>query len=171
MPASSLPSRHVRRLAVIGVSAACLTALSPATGASAETFEFGELVNCLSVPRACAAAADAWPWSQGTAKALFPGEGEDGTRADAFRHCAWSGAIAQRVGVTDAEQVTTAHETNTADRDNLPAYASMAMDLANNATGHALGARANAEGGSDTWGWIIDQCYNLASTNQLVVIR
>jgi len=91
--------------------------------------------------------------------------------ADAFRHCAWSGAITQRVGEARAERITTRHETAAPGRDSLQGYAEMGMDLANNATGRSVGSQANSEGGSDTWGWIIDRCYSLATSDQLVVLE
>lgn len=159
-----------RRAAVIAGSAA-LIAAAMGSPAQAETPQPGEYLNCITNVAACAAANDASPWALGMAQWLFRGEGMDGTRADAFRHCAWSGAITQRVGAAAAEDVTTAHETNAPDRDNLDDYASMGMDLANNATGRTVGERANAEGGSDTWGWIINECYSRATTGQLVVLR
>jgi hypothetical protein len=165
----------LRRAAVIlgsvslmGFAATGSAQASPATG-----IPWPEVYGCVTDfdLGACAAARDAEGWALGTAQALFPAASLEDGQGDAFRHCAWNGAITQRVGSERAERVTTRHEVLDPRRQNdMRGYLTMGMDLANNASGRAIGARANAEGGSDTWGWIIDECYAAATNGSLVTL-
>ena len=64
------------------------------------------------------------------------GTDQDGTRANAFKHCYWSCCISKQVGATRAEEQTSAHE----QIPNNPPM-DLHMDLFNNYQG-AGGAQA-----------------------------
>lgn len=153
-------TRHqrLRRLAFIGVPAALALSLSSGLTAPANAEEpgVGELASCVSDPNGCFIAKDAANWALGVAEWKY-GADPDGLHngaGDAFRHCIWSAAITQRIGADRAEAITTEHEDAESDEPQVERD----MDLGNNAVGRNIGSDANAEGGSDTWGWIIDQC-------------
>lgn len=120
-----------------------------------------EYLYCASHYDACAQAQDAQAWAFGVTAWLFP-EGGHNDVADAFRHCAWSGAMSQRLGYEQAVEITANHELN----EGQPA-AEYDMDVANNAVGLWLGGLSAYEGGDDTWGWIMGQCESYARSGQL----
>lgn len=160
--------RALIRGAIVAASSTAIFAVGINTAQAAPSpgsAEPGELAWCANPGnwQACAAGQDAANWAWGTALWLYPDTFATDGRGDAFRHCLWSGATAQRVGENKALELTTNHEKNARDQ----VDSSRKMDLKNNATGAALGARSNQVGGSDTWGWILNECRARADAGQL----
>ena len=83
--------------------------------------------------------------------------------ADAFRHCAWIGALATRLGEQDAYRVGFVHEEYDAEQPK----AEMKMDDWNNFTGAAIGSAAVSSGTSDQWGYVLNECESRARSYQL----
>lgn len=140
-----------------------MTVVTPSGPAHAESPSAGEVLACVGDPAGCVAAQDAARWALGVAQSRYAVVSLEDGSGDAFRHCAWSGALTQRVGDARAEAITTRHEYA-----RQPAsYSAQAMDFGNNYIGRWVGARSGAEGGSDTWGWIIDRCAQLQAAGWL----
>jgi len=153
------------RSALAAVALAGGLALSAPSSASAESPggspSFDELVFC-AVEGTCLTVQDTQRWALSTAAWRYPaGTQADGV-GDAFRHCIWAGALANRVGYESAYTQTLGHENYTAESEGA-----FFMDVSNDFVGLDLGVRSLSEGGSDTWGWIMNQCGALADSGQL----
>lgn len=174
-------ARRVQRWLAVGVTAATIPATVLLTAGTAAAYEPDgdiwsepvyagatayEIAYCLTHGDVCTAARDAQQWAYSITAWKFPGVTPHDNAADAFRHCSWAGAMSQRVGYGRAVEVLSNHEAST---NNTPAE--YEMDISNNAVGAVLGTRSNYEGGSDTWGWIMNQCNTLARSGQLVTIK
>lgn len=149
----------------IVIAALAASLLGANTTAQAETPNYREVLGCVSSPGACLAANDAANWAYGMAAARYPGSALHNDTGDAYRHCIWSGATAQKVGYDTARDITTRHE-DAAAAQGQPAE-EYTMDINNNSVGLSIGARANAEGGADTWGYVASQCGYAADTGLL----
>jgi hypothetical protein len=117
---------------------------------------------------ACGIEKDAAEWARSTAIWRYNNDAslEDGV-GDAYRHCIFAGALTQRLGEEQATTLLNIHELQGPE---VPLKVSI-MDYANNATGVKIGAQANQKGGSDTWGWIMEQCGALADSGQLKTLK
>ena len=150
-------------------------ALAGSTSAQANPWDYDvydgasayEAVNCVANWDVCQEARKAAGWSFSVTAWKFPGEDAHNTRADAFRHCAWSGAMAQRLGYGTAVEVLSNHE---AASGNQP-QDEYDMDISNNAVGATLGYQSNSESAQDKWGWVMDRCEELAKSGQLTTLR
>lgn len=156
-----------RRLGVAIAAAGALTALPALTPtAVASPYPGGpsglEIFHCVGSPRDCIAAADAKDWAFGVTTWKFPGLAAHNDVADAFRHCAWNGAMAQRLGYDRAVRISSNHEV----KEKQPQL-EYDMDVSNNSVGLSLGSVANRNGGKDTWGWVLKQCHDKAVSKKL----
>jgi hypothetical protein len=109
----------------------------------------------------CRAGQDAAKWALDVTVWKFGEQGHN-NMADAFRHCAWNGAMAQRMGSGRAANIANNHEKS----EGQPP-GEKKMDLANNSVGRTLGVKSNREGGGDTWGWVLSKCEGLARDYKL----
>lgn len=155
----------IKKLLGIGGTALALAFASPLGSgtAHAESPQASEVFACVGDPEGCWAAQDAANWALGTALWLYPAETLEDGAGDAFRHCSWSAALTQRVGGQRAEAITTRHEYASTPS----SLSARVMDLGNKMIGREVGAQANDEGGSDTWGWIIQRCSALQDAGVL----
>lgn len=128
-----------------------------------------EVLNCTFNAKACAHANDAKKWAESVTEWKFPivQESNHNTRSDAFRHCTWSAALTHRVGTEMAWQILSTHETSSTRQPKNE----LRMDMANNYTGTMVGRESRSKGGNDQWGWILNECENLARSGQLEVLR
>lgn len=112
----------------------------------------------------CLKIDDTKKWAEAVTEWKYPGgNGTDGTRANAFKHCIWMGATATRFGEQEAERIGEAHEAyNTFQRNSL-----RKMDEANNALGANIGAIAVYNRPDDQWGFVIETCKRYADANEL----
>lgn len=112
----------------------------------------------------CLKIDDTKKWAEAVTEWKYPGgNGTDGTRANAFKHCIWMGATATRFGEQEAERIGEAHEGhNTFQRNSL-----RKMDEANNALGANIGAIAVYNRPDDQWGFVIETCKRYADANEL----
>lgn len=161
--ARGLLSTAVTGLAVLGISLAGAPAASASPTAS-------EVIYCVS-PRAgdCLHGQDAADWASGVTEWRYQNYSRQafhGGIADAYRHCIWSGALAQRIGEDRAMTLVTVHELEATDGEDH-----VQMDMENDRTGVTIGGQANGRGGSDTWGWIMSQCAAKADSGLLTTIR
>ena len=138
-------------------------ALGPAAPARADSSDasIDEHAWC-AMNFSCLVVEDARQWATGTAQWLYSDSLHNGA-GDAFRHCAWAGAIANRVGYDTAYTQVVVHEDLSADP-----MEEVTMDIANDLIGLDLGVRSLVEGGDDTWGWILHECAARADGGQLV---
>jgi hypothetical protein len=113
-------------------------------------------------PWVCGAAGDAADWAWDVTKWRFGYRGEHDT-SDAFRHCAWMGALATRVDARLARGIGFLHEElYPNDR------AWYLMDVYNNFVGSKLGQYADNRGDMhDTWGFVLNRCESLARDGRL----
>lgn len=110
---------------------------------------------------ACDHAWDARNWAIDVTKWKFP-KSKDGDIGNAFAHCSWSGALATRVGSSDAYGITFIHENRT---DNPAPH--RLMDEWNNFVGSQIGSEAVSSGASDTWGYVMNKCEEYARDGKL----
>lgn len=161
-------SSFMRRAVVAVVAAAAGMALTTATAGPSAAAGYDsaegwyERGYCVTDYGACQQALDAADWASAVTAWLFPGYGGHNDMADAFRHCAWSGATGQRLGYQQAVELTGNHELAAGQP-----YDEYMMDLSNNAVGLVLAGQSAYYGGADTWGWIMNQCQYLATSYQL----
>lgn len=180
MPQITLMKRPagVTRLAgaaAIAATVATMSVVSPAPEASADYTIFGSNVSwaeiswCAGHPVQCAVAKDAEDWATRVTAWKFPQDPKPHeTAGDAFRHCAWNGAMSQRLGRAGALEVSENHEVAAATRQTAEEGK---MDRFNNRQGAAIGEMANAAGVSDTWGYVLDTCLSMATNGGLWVNR
>jgi hypothetical protein len=121
-----------------------------------------ELLRCATNWDECQVALDAQNWALSVTHWKYPGSTMHNDRADSFRHCIWTGAMAQRLGYERAGRIAAWHEV----KEGQPTR-EYDMDVANNAMGLMTGSIADQHGGSDTWGWIMDRCQRYERTGQL----
>lgn len=155
-------SRKFAGLAVAFASASALVMSAP-TAAHAESANgpsFDEIVYCL-VNVSCSTVQDATDWASNTAKWRYPNAKQHNDKADAFRHCIWAGALANRLGYDKAHVQSIGHEQ---DGDPLD---EVLMDVANDLVGLDIGVKSLSEGGKDQWGWIMKECGSLADAHKL----
>lgn len=143
------------------------TAAPANAGGAAKDLTFDEKLNCAFNTSACLHAEDAKRWAKSVTKWKFPNESDLNTRADAFRHCIWSAALTNRVGVETAWQILSTHETSAV----AQPEEQLQMDMLNNYTGTRIGMDSRREGGKDQWGWIMKKCEKLARSGQLEVLQ
>jgi hypothetical protein len=138
-----------------------LALASPANAVSSSYDITGdELFYCVATA-SCPAWQDSANWASSTAEWLYPDSTWNG-KGDAFRHCLWAGALANRVGYDTAFTLVMIHEDTTTDPMN-----EVTMDATNDAIGLDLGIRSVSEGGADQWGWILSQCQQRAESGEL----
>ncbi|WCT06142.1 DUF6973 domain-containing protein [Rhodococcus qingshengii] len=162
---------QLRGKSIVGVGAAGAVALgislagAPAAHAGPS---WSELQYCTLGAVDCAYGNDAANWASSITQWRYQDYGPKafhGGIADAYRHCTWGAALAQRVGEDRAMTLLTVHELDASDGDDH-----VQMDMENDRTGVSIGARANSRGGSDTWGWIMKQCAAQADSGQLTTL-
>lgn len=145
-------------LLVSATVSATLLLSPPDAGADA----FTDAVDCTSLYGLdCAHAADAKTWAENVTTWKFPGSAHN-NMADAFRHCAWIGALSTRIGEQDAYTVGFIHERNSDGPDS-----EFQMDDWNNYTGAGIGSDAVTSGTPDQWGYVLRQCETKARNYEL----
>ena len=118
-----------------GSTAAAQTNDSPATD------ELWELADCaFLVGYKCYDVQDAASWAVRVTAWKFDGLAHN-NRGDAFRHCAWMGALSTRIGIDGAISVGELHENH-----NPGPESERLMDLSNNETGAWIGNEAVLSG-------------------------
>ncbi|WP_040738792.1 DUF6973 domain-containing protein [Nocardia tenerifensis] len=155
-------------ISVIFCAAAFLCSLGAAQAYPGQGTTQSERDYCMANAGDCLAADDAKNWATGVAEWRYqnnPRSLHNGV-GDAFRHCIWAGAIAQRIGADRAATILSIHE----NKDDNP-LDEWLMDTANNETGVRLGVESNSKGGGDTWGWIMNRCGALADGGKLRTLR
>ena len=154
----------IRRV-LIGVAAVCAgsaVALSVPANASGDSFDEG--LNCAVLNGvSCVHVSDARNWAESVTTWKFGAVNHHNDMGDAFRHCAWIGALATRIGQQDAYRVGFVHE----EYDKDAPEAEKMMDDWNNYIGAGIGADAVASGTSDQWGYVLDQCESRARDRTL----
>lgn len=110
----------------------------------------------------CFHAQDAKTWAVAVAEWRFSDLDQHNTAADAFRHCAWMGALSTRVGESKAIEVGNIHENNSRGPED-----ERAMDLGNNRIGSHIGAQAVIRQPKDQWGYVLKACESQARAGQL----
>lgn len=159
--------RTGRRLAVMATAALAAATLPlggpGAAPAHAESsgVSTDEMVWCV-LSLSCVQVKDATDWARATAEWRYGGDSLHNGVGDAFRHCIWAGAIANRVGYDAAYTQVIVHEDLSSDP-----ISEVSMDIANDLTGLEIGIRSHDEGGDDTWGWIMTECASLADAGEL----
>lgn len=128
-----------------------------------ESINIWEATWCLSSPSAftrCLAADRAKSIAENMTTARFANPRKDGTRANAYKHCCWSGILALRIGAEYARWITdTLHE----DWGNNPDARARRMDLHNNSVGRAVASATSAGQSLGARQWrVISRCYTLA---------
>jgi hypothetical protein len=128
------------------------------------TLTWAEFTYCASHIGECNNAKDAAQWAEGVTIGKYGGNNEELHNGvpDAFRHCLWSGAMAQRMGTDTALTIANNHEL----LDSAPG-SEASMDSYNNHIGVTIGEQSNGVGTSDTWGWIMHECSERADTGAL----
>lgn len=159
--------RRIRGLAVmsavmLGLAGPLATPANAANNGSQGGPTMWEVLRCVANPGECQVALDAQSWAQNVTAWKYNGASGHNDRADSFRHCIWTGAMAQRLGYERAGRIAAWHEV----KEGQPTR-EYDMDVANNAMGLMTGSIANRHGGSDTWGWIMNRCQHYERTNQL----
>ena len=149
-----------RRVAIgVVLSMAMQGGMLTMTRAHAGADEFDEILNCAVLNGiSCAHVADARDWSIRVTDWKFGSANHHNNMADAFRHCAWTGALATRIGEQDSYRVEFVHEEY--DKDNNDAEFKM-YDW-NNFTGASIGAAAVRSGTKDQWGYVLNECESRA---------
>ncbi|GAB2636381.1 DUF6973 domain-containing protein [Nocardia goodfellowii] len=109
----------------------------------------------------CVHVLDAKTWAENVTKWKFGRNGRN-DMSDAFRHCAWIGAVATRLGQSEAYTVGMIHEENA----NGP-ESEYKMDDWNNFIGSGIGAAAVSSGTSDQWGYVLSECESKARAHAL----
>lgn len=140
-----------------------LQTMNAAAEGSDTTDRFSELVDCFTYHwGGCNHANDAKNWAIRVTDWKFPGYGKHNDMADAFRHCAWMGATATRLGKTAAFGIGLNHEEHAPgpkqERD---------MDESNNLAGAQIGEEAKEIGVSDQWGYVLSHCESKARNHKL----
>lgn len=147
--------------------AAAFVVPSAAAPAQAQGTYYGslnrdEVLHCITGHWSdCGNAQDAARWSLDVTMWRFGEQGHN-NMADAFRHCTWTGAMAQRMGSDTAAGIAARHELNEGQPDS-----ERAMDDANNIVGNGVGQQSNYAGTDDTWGWILARCEKHARAHML----
>lgn len=157
--------------AAIAVAVVTMSAVSPTPKATAfgGSLDWGEIGYCFGHIPQCVVAKDAADWAKRVTRWKFPDDPDPHeTVGDAFRHCAWNGAMAQRLGRAGALEISENHEVAAALRQ-TPEEGQ--MDRFNNRHGAAIGEMANKAGVSDTWGYVLDTCLSMAKNGGLSVNR
>lgn len=151
-------------IAAASIGAALQTLGSVAVSPPAHADDFDEGLNCAVLNGiSCVHVQDARQWSVSVASWKFGDGNHHNNMADAFRHCAWIGALATRLGEQDAYRVGFVHEEYDAEQPK----AEMKMDDWNNFTGAAIGSAAVSSGTSDQWGYVLNECESRARSYQL----
>ena len=147
-----------------------ITRTLPAPTESAYLPEKGEnadTIKCLVNHQiACWQAKDAKDWAFSVTEWRFPEFGPKhmhNTMPDAFRHCAWTGAMATRFGFDDALHISMVHEMTSTDGDESEAI----MDELNNNIGAQIGEEAVRLNLDDQWGYVMEQCESKARNYEL----
>lgn len=109
----------------------------------------------------CNQAQHAANWARDVEKWKFGSNGHN-NMGDAFRHCAWMGALATRVGRTTAENIGFLHE-----RHSPGPHKEWLMDTRNNSVGAYLGQIAVNARLADTWGYVLKNCETRARNRLL----
>lgn len=127
--------------------------------------EKADAIDCfINHQLACWHVKDAREWAYGVTKWKFPGfETYRDNMPDAFRHCAWIGAVATRFGFDDALHIGTIHEMTATDSTESDAI----MDEINNNIGAQIGDEAARRNLDDQWGYVVDQCESKARNYEL----
>lgn len=147
-------------IAFVGVATPMLM---PPQSAQAEDNSWAEILDCFDIWMGidCVHVIDSASWAMDVTAWKFPGPAHN-NMADAFRHCAWMGALATRIGSGDAAFVGILHEEYSPGPE-----AERRMDLTNNTTGAWIGDDAVDSGTSDTWGYVMNECESRARNFQL----
>lgn len=139
-----------------------LTLAGPAAPALAESYGLtAEELQWCAMNGSCLTLHDTATWALRTATWKYPESVSNDGAGDAFRHCIWSGSLAQRVGYDDAYTTVLLHE---ADEDGSEAAT---MDAFNDYAGLEIGVQSNEAGTSDTWGWIMNKCEERLENGEL----
>jgi hypothetical protein len=125
-----------------------------------------ELVYC-ALSWSCLQAKDASDWALSTAEWRYPDSFASDGKGDAYRHCIYSGALAQRIGYTNAYTLVMVHEDMVAASNDSNLMARNTMDVTNDMIGLGIGVRARNEGWDDQWGWIMSQCEQKVESGEL----
>lgn len=156
----------VGALAVLGIAGAALVAsVQPASATSGYSdlgisdAEWSECVASYGVQ--CQQAKSSAEWAEQVTAWRFGVNGHNDV-SDAFRHCAWMGSLATRVGETRAEDIGFLHERHTPNP-----YSEWAMDVLNNQVGAYYGQLAVDMQLSDQWGYVISVCESEARSGNL----
>ena len=156
-----------RILSALLVLAAILPAIAIGNNAAARASDspggdLWEMADCaFLVGVRCFDVQDAASWAERVTAWKFPGPAWN-NQGDAFRHCAWMGALSTRVGIDAAIGVGEIHE-----KHNPGPESERLMDLSNNETGAWIGNEALLSGTSDTWGYVMNHCEQLAKDGRL----
>jgi hypothetical protein len=165
-----MTSRLIKsRIAAAAAAAAAGLSLSltgPAAPAKAETPSPDELAWCIG-QGTCAVMNDATNWARRTAEWKYPNSFANNGAGDAFRHCIWAGALAQRMGYEVAYTAVLLHESADASSSDPEKTATSAMDAFNDYVGLELGRRSRKVDTKDTWGWIMNQCEKRTDNHEL----
>lgn len=112
-------------------------------------------------PTQCSQVQDAANWAQSATIRRFGHNGHNDV-TDAFRHCAWMGALATRVGERRATDIGFLHE-----RHSPNPQPEWRMDVANNQLGASYGQLANDAQLRDQWGYVLNICESAARNKRL----
>lgn len=113
-------------------------------------------------PFACNHARDAANWARDVTVWKFPNMSHHNNQADAFRHCAWMGALATRVGLSTAYWIGHLHEQHAPGPDQ-----EFYMDVWNNYRGAQYGQIARDARLDDQWGYVLRVCESGARNGHL----
>lgn len=157
----------LKRAAIAIALAIVVTGLHPAPQAEASSSGYGsakEAAACVAKfgPSVCRHTKDAADWAHRVTVWKFKRNGHN-DMSDAFRHCAWMGALATRVGSSRAIQVGDFHE----DFMKPNPIKERRMDVANNVVGAGIGAWAVQKKYKDTWGYVLKECESKARNKRL----
>lgn len=142
-------------MALVAMSGTCALAATPAHAQAYGDLAPNEVFYCVNPMNTgdCLVAQDAAKWSVSVLVWKFGQRAHHNNMGDAFRHCAWNGAMAQRMGSQRAKRIADNHEKAEGQpRDEKR------MDDKNNAAGRSIGVKSNRQGGNDTWGYVLTKC-------------
>lgn len=156
----------MRRLVIVVALVAMAVVGSPEPAAASPSLwdRAREGAACVSRygPGPCADANDASNWAKGMTSAKFRTLRQHNDIADAYRHCAWMGALATRIGWTKAVGIGFLHEEL-----NPGPNSEYLMDTNNNMVGASIGVTAVQRRERDTWGYVSRECEAKARARQL----
>lgn len=162
---NGFPSMIVAALVAILGFSSFMPLSASAAQSSTSSGDLGEAFDCAILNGLdCGYVLDAQAWAVRVTAWKFPGGGHN-DMADAFRHCAWMGALATRIGSNRAYTVGYMHE-DAGDRRGQPA-SERQMDEWNNFIGAGIGDDAVRSGTSDTWGYVLNECESRARNFEL----